>query len=213
VATSYNNLGMVYQEKGDLDKAIELHSKALEIWRGLFGEKHPDAATSYNNLGMVYQAKADFDKAIELYTKALGIVKTLFGENHPHVARSCNNLGGAYLEKGDLARAIDFHTKTLEILTGLGNRVEELKRSLYVADLLERAGRRREAAKRLCQGVDVLGFLWSGLSEGSRYSLVVQVARQGEALKEELESAEFFNCCDKIKSYQQKLGLFTEYPS
>ena len=66
VAISYNNIGLVYYEKGDLDKALEYHQRALTI-------KERDApnsltvATSYNNIGLVYYEKGDLDQALEHY--------------------------------------------------------------------------------------------------------------------------------------------------
>jgi tetratricopeptide (TPR) repeat protein len=73
VATSYNNLGLAYKDKGDPDRAIAYHNKALELRKALYGEKHPDVATSYNNLGMAYQNKGDLDRAISYLGDALRI--------------------------------------------------------------------------------------------------------------------------------------------
>ena len=41
VATDYNNLGLAYKAKGDLDEAIKLMKKALEISLKLYGENSP----------------------------------------------------------------------------------------------------------------------------------------------------------------------------
>ncbi len=47
----YNNLGILYKNKGDLNKAEEHYQKSLKIRLNLFGENHSDTAMSYNNLG------------------------------------------------------------------------------------------------------------------------------------------------------------------
>lgn len=72
-ATSYNEIGVVYNKKGDYDKALEYSKKALEIREKSLGTEHPDTATSYNNIGAVYKALGDYDKALEYYFKALEI--------------------------------------------------------------------------------------------------------------------------------------------
>ena len=69
LAASYNNIGLVYMQKGELDKALEFYNKALEIKK----EKAPNSlslATSYNNIGMVYRQKGDAARAEEYLKKA-----------------------------------------------------------------------------------------------------------------------------------------------
>ena len=41
VATSYHNIGVVYDKKGDLENARVQHQKALEIRLRVFGRDHP----------------------------------------------------------------------------------------------------------------------------------------------------------------------------
>ncbi len=41
VATSLNNLGNVYQELGELDKALEKHEKSVEMYRAIHGSNRP----------------------------------------------------------------------------------------------------------------------------------------------------------------------------
>ncbi len=45
----YNNIGYMYQDKGDLDKTIEYLNKGLEIQERLFtSQDHEELATTYN---------------------------------------------------------------------------------------------------------------------------------------------------------------------
>ena len=53
VATSYNNLGSVYNSLGEYNQAKDLHENALMIRKKIFGENHADVATSCNNLANV----------------------------------------------------------------------------------------------------------------------------------------------------------------
>ena len=85
VATSYNNIGLVYDCQGDYPRAMENYEKALKIRLGIFGENHPDVALIYNNIGAVYDSQGDYPRAMENYEKALKILLGIFGENHPHV--------------------------------------------------------------------------------------------------------------------------------
>ena len=74
-AKAYTNLGNVYQTRGDLDKAVEFHEKALAINLEL-GRKQ-GMAIQYNNLGNVYRTRGDLDKAIKFYEKSLVLFKEI----------------------------------------------------------------------------------------------------------------------------------------
>ena len=114
-ATSYNNIGIVYDYLGDYDKALEFKNKALEIRKEVLGEKHRDTASSYDNIGIVYEELGDYDKALEYHNKALEIRKDVLGENHPDTASSYNNIGVVYDYLGDYDKALEFKNKALEI--------------------------------------------------------------------------------------------------
>ena len=53
VATSYNNLALVYNSLGEYNQGKEFHQKALTIRKKSFGEDHADVATSYGMLASV----------------------------------------------------------------------------------------------------------------------------------------------------------------
>ena len=53
IATSCNNLDLVYNSLGEYNLAKELHENALMIRKKIFGENHADVVTSCNNLASV----------------------------------------------------------------------------------------------------------------------------------------------------------------
>ena len=61
VATSYDNLALVYGRLGAYNQAKELHEKALLIRKKIFGEDHADVATSYNNLVSLYKRLGQYN--------------------------------------------------------------------------------------------------------------------------------------------------------
>ena len=96
VATSYNNIGLVYKSQGNYPKALEMLQKALGIWLDVLGANHPDVATSYNNMGSIYDIQGNYPKALEMYQKAFGIWLDVLGANHPYVATSYKHIGSVY---------------------------------------------------------------------------------------------------------------------
>ena len=114
-AVSYNNIGLVYADKGDYDNALVHYNKARVIQEQKSGKDHPNTASSYNNIGLVYAQKGDYDNALVYYNKALVSQEKTLGKDHPDTARSYNNIGLVYADKGDYDNALLYYNKALVI--------------------------------------------------------------------------------------------------
>jgi tetratricopeptide (TPR) repeat protein len=68
-------LGNVYGTKGNLDKAEEMHKKALEINERI--GPFEGMAGAYSNLGTVYKQRGDYKSAKEYWEKALELFKKI----------------------------------------------------------------------------------------------------------------------------------------
>jgi len=112
---SYNNLGLVWKNKGEYDKAIEYHEKSLAIYLKVHGDQHPSTGSSYNNLGVVWENKGEYDKAISYYEKSLAICLKVHGDQHPSTGTSYSNLGIVWSRKNDHDKAIGYYEKSLAI--------------------------------------------------------------------------------------------------
>ena len=73
MANSYNNLGFVHHDLGDLQQAKECHDRAFSICLKILGPKHVDLANSYNNLGTSHHDLGDQQQASTIY-HAVGCV-------------------------------------------------------------------------------------------------------------------------------------------
>ncbi len=73
LATSLNNLGLVYDAQGKYTEAEPLYKRSLAIWEKALGPEHPDVATSLNNLAELYRGQGKYADADPLYNRALAI--------------------------------------------------------------------------------------------------------------------------------------------
>jgi tetratricopeptide (TPR) repeat protein len=96
---AYYNLGLAYQKKGEVDRAIADYNKAIKL--------DPKYAGAYLNRGAAYYRKGEVDRAIADYNKAIKL--------DPNDANAYNNRGAAYQKKGDKDQAIADFRKALEI--------------------------------------------------------------------------------------------------
>ncbi|MDE6784003.1 MAG: tetratricopeptide repeat protein, partial [Ruminococcus sp.] len=54
-ATTYNNIAVVYQDKGEYDKALEYYEKALKICESVLGKTHPLTVAISQNIALCIQ--------------------------------------------------------------------------------------------------------------------------------------------------------------
>ena len=69
VATSLNNLALLYKTQRDYAKAEPLYKRSLAIREKALGPDHPSVATSLNNLALLYDTQGEYAKAEPLYKR------------------------------------------------------------------------------------------------------------------------------------------------
>ena len=88
MASSYNNVGNVYNRQGQYELALEYYQKALEIDIKVSGQEHPDVAASKENIGLVFEAMGKKSEAKQMFTEAAGIRRKVLGADHPLTKKS-----------------------------------------------------------------------------------------------------------------------------
>ena len=75
MASDYANLGVIYQKRGELDKAEEMFMEILKIHEKLGHQE--GIANDYGNLGVVYEKRGDIGKARQYWEKARGLYERI----------------------------------------------------------------------------------------------------------------------------------------
>lgn len=133
---AYNNLGVVYKERGEFDRAIEQFEKSLRANRNytavyfnlgdvqyrlgnyenavaylnqaLTGKLNPQLHLDIlNKLGRTYSAMGQTERAIEIFEKAVKLF--------PSSIVLLNNLGVQYIKNGQTDSAIELYEKAIKI--------------------------------------------------------------------------------------------------
>ena len=106
----YNNLGMMYKELEEYQKAIGCYEKAIQI--------DPNYANVYYNLGNILQELRELQKAKSCYEKLLNLDPTnkkgCSGYGNLLLKITQHNKGLAYIRKGD--GVIRFTQKDVKII-------------------------------------------------------------------------------------------------
>ncbi|MCC5636449.1 CHAT domain-containing protein [Nostoc sp. CHAB 5844] len=115
VATSLNNLALLYRAQGNYQLAEPLYLRALAIYEKVLGKEHPFVAISLNNLAGLYDVQGNYQQAELLYLRSLAILEKMLGKEHPHVATSLNNLALVYQAQANYQQAEPLFLRALSI--------------------------------------------------------------------------------------------------
>ena len=164
MASSYHNLGILAQDRGDYDAAEPLYRRALEMFERIGDQA--GMASSYHNLGILAQDRGDYDAAEPLYRRALETLERI--GDQAGTATSYAALGDLSEALGKLDEAVADRVAALSIRLEIG--------TATAADVQPLAGLRlRLGSDRFRAAV-----LASGLDEESAGNLMEMLDRQEE---------------------------------
>jgi len=114
LATSLNNLAILYQSQGRYELAEPLFFQSLKLSETL-AEDYPNVATSLNNLAKLYKLQGKYELAETLFLKSLKLRKEKFREEHLDIAISLNNLAELYKSQERYDEAESLFLESLEL--------------------------------------------------------------------------------------------------
>ena len=120
LATTLNNLAVLYHTQGKYSDAEPLYRRALAIREKSLGPKHPDVATSLNNLAEVHRIQGKYADAEPLYRRSLAILEESLGPEHPIVARLLKNYAALLRKTNREADATKMEARSEAIRTTAG---------------------------------------------------------------------------------------------
>ena len=129
-SATLNNLGVIFKELTENQKAKECYERAITI--------NPNHAGAHYNLGVLFHELGEYHKAKECFEKAIEI--------NPNYADAHYNLGVVFKELGEHQKAIGCYEQAIKInpnhiatLNNLGNTFEELGKNQKAKDCFEKA--------------------------------------------------------------------------
>ncbi|WP_052330911.1 CHAT domain-containing tetratricopeptide repeat protein [Planktothrix agardhii] len=157
VATSYNNLALLYESQGHYSEAEPLYKEAVAIDRQALPPNHPKLATHLNNLALLYESQGRYSEAEPLYKEAVAIDRQALPPNHPDLATHLNNLAGLYSSQGRYSEAEPLYLEALAIhrQTLPPNHPDLAPSYNNLANLYRSQGRYREAEPLFLEAVAI----------------------------------------------------------
>ncbi|HEY0132806.1 MAG TPA: serine/threonine-protein kinase [Nannocystis sp.] len=112
-ALLHNNLGAVYDLRGDTHTARVYYQRTIAELQQRPGPSDPLIAITHNNIGNMDMDRGDFDSARAHFSAAKELFTTILGEGHPFVAHALAGLGDADARKGAHAEALGSYAQAL----------------------------------------------------------------------------------------------------
>ena len=122
-AVTLNNIGAVYNELGEKQKALEYFNQSLPLRRAT-GDKAGEAAT-LNNIGLVYFELKEKQKALSYFNQSL-LLRRATG-NKAGEAVTLNNIGAVYDDLGQKQKALEFFNQSLLLSRVTGDKNQEAR--------------------------------------------------------------------------------------
>jgi|GEM_PF-4183848 len=156
-ASACFEFGNNYIEMGQLDSAIVMYKKTLELREGLYEKNHDLIVDCYNNLGIVYSYYGDYEIAISYMQKALKSREEAKGFAHTLTAWSYTNLGIVHININRFDRALEYALKGLESrkLCLPPNHIEFGSSYSVIANIYNETGKYEEALKYHFMALDI----------------------------------------------------------
>jgi predicted ATPase/class 3 adenylate cyclase len=168
-------LGVLMDQRGDLERAARLFEEALASFRSIGDRVHEGACL--NSLGVVARSSRDFERAESLLTESVAIRREL--QDSSGMSSSLSNLGILYMDLGETQRARELFEETMKLDEERGDEwgVAVTSLNLGVANLeLQEVQPADEMVKSSVQSFVKLGDL-DGVAEGFEGLAGIAVAR------------------------------------
>ncbi|MCK4979113.1 MAG: tetratricopeptide repeat-containing sensor histidine kinase, partial [Candidatus Delongbacteria bacterium] len=141
ISTSYNNIGLIYNNLDDPKRALEYFIKSLKI------DKETDNKTSLSrslsNIGLVYKKLNDPERSLKSYEQSFQISKA--SGNKKGMATALTNLSTHFLEKGDYQKSLSKAKDGISISTLINSKNHLLHFYQIISEAYEKLGSFKKA--------------------------------------------------------------------
>ncbi|WP_293349950.1 MULTISPECIES: tetratricopeptide repeat protein [unclassified Microcoleus] len=120
-AVTLSNIGLVYSDLGEPQKALEYYDRSLPLSRAV-GDRAQEAVT-LNNIGLAYSNLGEPQKALAAYNQSLPLSRGV-GDRFQE-AITLNNIGVVYSNLGEQQKALEYYDRSLPLSQATGNRLQE----------------------------------------------------------------------------------------
>jgi tetratricopeptide (TPR) repeat protein len=114
----FNNLGYVFQNRGDVQNALDNYNKSLKLKEEVSDKS--GISSTLNNIAGIYYGLGNIQKALGLFKESLKTQEEM--QDSSAMAYSLNNIAFIYQNQGELPKAIEYLNKSLNVRKLIGDK-------------------------------------------------------------------------------------------
>jgi CHAT domain-containing protein/Tfp pilus assembly protein PilF len=160
------DLGVVYSDLGENQKALELYNEALLLQRAI-GDKSGEADMLVN-LAARYEALGENQKALEFLNQALPLERAVGDKTHE--ATTLMDLGTVYTDLGENQKALEFLNKALLLQRAVGDKSGEADTLFGLGKLYYVLGEKQKALEFLNPALSLMRTVGDKSAEATALS-------------------------------------------
>jgi tetratricopeptide (TPR) repeat protein len=108
-------LAVALTGRGELDRAVQLLLREVQLIERLFGPSHPIMSYIMVSLGVAHAAGRNYAAAEAVLRRGLATREAAVGPDHPHVPEALANLGRVLRQQGKLDEAVLLGRRSVEL--------------------------------------------------------------------------------------------------
>jgi serine phosphatase RsbU (regulator of sigma subunit) len=155
ISVALTNIGSVYYDEKDYDKALDYYLRSLKIDREINNKW--GIARNVGVIGLLYADTKKYEKALEYYYEALKMTKEIGNKNG--IAVWLGNIGNLYKDQGDLKQALTYNLDALKLFNELGNKWSAAETQTEIGEIYTLTGKYEQSFDCLYHSLAVFDSL------------------------------------------------------
>ncbi|HQQ94247.1 MAG TPA: tetratricopeptide repeat protein [Bacteroidia bacterium] len=185
-SSAFNNIGFIYSNRGDVNKALDYLNRSLEISKQIHDKQ--GIAYTLNNLGLIYRNQGNLPKAINCWHETLKIAEEIGDKDG--IATALNNLGLIFRNQSDPDKALEYYLKSLAIYREIKDREGEAYAYNNIALIYRNKGNTSKALEFWFKGLRIQEETHDHQAMANSYNNIGYIyMNQGDLLK----AKDYFN--------------------
>lgn len=188
MAKTRTNMGLVFEKRGEYDRARQQYKLALEIAEGT--ECPTQVGKILHNLGVVAHRQGKYEQSLEYLERSLAKIEDEFSEK-----AILNDLGLVAMNRGEYETASEYYERTLDIAREIHDRQGEAIAVHNLGEIAQRRGAYGRAREYFEQSLEIEREL------GNRHGEAVSLRYLGEvatAVGDHERAREHYEQCQEI---------------
>jgi CHAT domain-containing protein/Tfp pilus assembly protein PilF len=148
-AATLTNIGRVYSDLGEKQKALEYYSQSLPLSRAVRDRR--GEATILSSIGLVYSELGEQQKALEYYSQSLPLFRATgdrIGE-----AATLSSIGLVYSQLGEQQKALEYYSQSLPLFLAVRDRRGEAYTLNNIGGVYSQLGEQQKALEYYSQSL------------------------------------------------------------